>query len=327
MILLDLADRHGVAVADCLAGTGLLPNQLEQPGSEVLPRQELDVIANLVGTLADPAGLGVEAGARFQLTTYGIFGFALISSPTLRNAVEIGLRYLDLTFAYSRIRAREHSGGFDLVIDAPGVPESLAQFVIARDTAAIRTIQRDLLADRSPPVVGVRFAFDPPADDAPYVEALGVRPEFGCAETALSIPNSQLDVPLPRADAHTAEIAQAQCRELLRAREARSGIAGRVQDLLAADPANPPSAARAARELNLSTRTLRHRLAAEGVSYRGLLQEMRRRLAEEMLVTARLTVAETAQRLGYLEVSSFSQAFRRWHGCGPAEYARRRLGR
>lgn len=44
------------------------------------------------------------------------------------------------------------------------------------------------------------------------------------------------------------------------------------------------------------------------------------RLAEELLVTGGLSVAEVACRLGYVEVSSFSRAFRRWKGTGPRAY-------
>jgi AraC-like DNA-binding protein len=59
------------------------------------------------------------------------------------------------------------------------------------------------------------------------------------------------------------------------------------------------------------------------VSFRGLLDEIREQLAEELLVTGGLPVAEVAGRLGYLEVSSFSQAFRRWKGVGPRAYRAR----
>ncbi|MBV9487111.1 MAG: helix-turn-helix domain-containing protein, partial [Frankiaceae bacterium] len=38
-----------------------------------------------------------------------------------------------------------------------------------------------------------------------------------------------------------------------------------------------------------------------------------------------LTVAQTAERLGYVELSSFSQAFRRWKGMGPRDYRAQRL--
>ncbi|MGO3327226.1 AraC family transcriptional regulator [Gordonia sp. (in: high G+C Gram-positive bacteria)] len=326
LVMVGLARDAGLSDEQTLAGTGLDVDAVASPDSEVQLRQELAVIANIVDSLGDRTGLGVRAGARYQLTTYGVFGFALISSPTLREAVEIGLRYFDLTYAFSTIEPRVVDDRFELVFTAPDVPEVLRRFVVERDLAAVRTIGRDLVADPNRPFAA-RFAFDEPNDVEPYAEVFGVRPEFGCDETLLHMPRDGMDVPLPRADAQAAAFAQAQCRELLRTRAARSGLAARVQDLLTANPANPPSAEAAAAALAMSTRSLRHRLAAEGASYRALLQEMRSRLAEEMLVGGRLTVTETAQRLGYVEVSSFSQAFRRWHGCGPAEYVRLRTGR
>lgn len=70
----------------------------------------------------------------------------------------------------------------------------------------------------------------------------------------------------------------------------------------------------------MSGRTLRKRLTAEGTSYRILLDEVREHLAEELLLAGGLPVEAIAHRLGYVEVSSFSQAFRRWKGVGPREF-------
>jgi AraC-like DNA-binding protein len=89
---------------------------------------------------------------------------------------------------------------------------------------------------------------------------------------------------MPQANAHAQALAQEQCRELLDRSSARTGVAGRVRDLLLARPADPPTAEHVARELMMSSRTLRERLAAERTSYRELLDEIRERLAEEMLI-------------------------------------------
>jgi AraC-like DNA-binding protein len=96
-----------------------------------------------------------------------------------------------------------------------------------------------------------------------------------------------------------------------------------VQTYLERTALSPPRLRQLAATLNVSDRTLRRRLADEGVSFRGLLDEIREQLAEELLVTGGLPVAEVAERLGYLEVSSFSQAFRRWKGVGPRAYRAR----
>src|SRR5271166_5889434 len=65
-----------------LESTGLEEESLRDTAATVSARQELTVIANLLRALGDPPGLGLEAGIRYHLTTYGIWGFAMISSPT-----------------------------------------------------------------------------------------------------------------------------------------------------------------------------------------------------------------------------------------------------
>src|SRR5437660_7592220 len=98
-VLVDLAAEHGVEANACLDGTGLDPADLLDADARVAAGQELAVIRNLVRALPDVPGLGLEAGSRYHLTTHGIWGLALASSPDLRRAINFGLRYLDLTFA------------------------------------------------------------------------------------------------------------------------------------------------------------------------------------------------------------------------------------
>jgi AraC-like DNA-binding protein len=206
-----------------------------------------------------------------------------------------------------------------LVLDAPGVPLALTRFVVERDAAAIQTIWRELSIPRK--FDRVEFAFPAPADGPDrYVDVFGVVPVFDARETVLAVNPAVVDQPLPQADDHTAALALAQCRDLVARRRARTGLAGEVRDLLLARPSGPPDAERVAAALHLSGRTMRHRLAAEGTSFRALLDEVRERLAEELLVAGGLPVAEVARRLGYAEVSSFSQAFRRWKGVSPRDF-------
>ncbi|MBV2155402.1 AraC family transcriptional regulator [Kitasatospora sp. SUK 42] len=321
--MVRLGADHGVTAETCLAGTGVRAEQLHDPDVEVTARQELTLVANLLDALGHPPGLGLEAGQRYHLTTYGIWGFALISSPTLRAAIDVALRFVDLSFSLGRVRLCQDTGEVRLVLDAPDVPPALRRFFVERDAAAIMTMQRELFA--SPvPSRQVAFAFPPP-DGGPgrYESVFGVVPGFAAGETAIGFDPALLDLPLPQANEHTAALALAQCRELLARRRSRTGLAGRVRDVLVARLADPPDADEVAELLHLGGRTLRHRLSAEGTSYRALLAEVREHLAEELLITAGLPVEQVSRRLGYVEVSSFSQAFRRWKGVGPREYRRR----
>lgn len=322
-LLVGLGADYGLTAQTCLERTGLRVEDLGDPAAAVGARQELTVIANLLAALGDPPGIGLEAGIRYHLTTYGIWGFAMISSPSWRSAIDIGLRYLDLTFAFTRIVARDRGEEFHLVLDTPDIPLALQRFVVERDSAAIRTIQHELFA--SPiPIREMRYAFPPPTAHAErYTEIFGVTPTFDAGENAVGIDPAILDLPLPQSNEHTTTVAREQCRQLLARRQARTGLAGQVREQLMARPGAPPSLDQVAAALHMSDRTLRRRLAEEGVSFRGLLDEIREQIAEELLVTGGLSVAEVAERLGYVEVSSLSQAFRRWKGVGPRAYRAR----
>jgi AraC-like DNA-binding protein len=129
-----------------------------------------------------------------------------------------------------------------------------------------------------------------------------------------------LDLPLPQADELTAATTEAQCRALVERRRTRSGWAGQVRDVLLTAPSAMPRLERVAAGLHVSERTLRRQLAAEGASYRGLVEELRETLAEELL-RAGLPVQQVARRLGYAETASFTHAFTRWKGVSPRAWA------
>jgi AraC-like DNA-binding protein len=70
----------------------------------------------------------------------------------------------------------------------------------------------------------------------------------------------------------------------------------------------------------MSVRTLTRLLAAEGTTYRELLETLRRDLAGRYLAGDALSVSEISFLLGFAELSSFHRAFKRWTGRTPAEF-------
>jgi AraC-like DNA-binding protein len=78
-----------------------------------------------------------------------------------------------------------------------------------------------------------------------------------------------------------------------------------------------------AREFRVAPTTLRRRLEAEGTSYQGVKDELRRDAAVHQLLGTRLSIAEIASALGFQETSAFHRAFKRWSGVQPGEYRRR----
>ena len=319
-ILTQLGIEHGLSIEQCLAGTGLTALQLADASQEVEPATELQLIRNLLAALPAEPTLGLKAAQRYQLTTYGIWGYALLSSPTIRSAAELGLRYLDLTFAFAHISLQEDDALAHICVDCSEVDADVQAFITQRDTFAVLVIQRELLGQQAMPLHGLTLRLPKPADTRPYEQLLGFLPQFGAGDNRISFARTLLDQPLPRANPGTVALCDAQCRALLARRQVRDGVAAQVRNLLLRQPGRLPDMPRVASQLNLSERSLRRQLVSEQTSFRQLLEEVRQTLAEELLATGGLSLEEIASRLGYGESSNFIHAFKRWKGLPPSQY-------
>jgi AraC-like DNA-binding protein len=74
-----------------------------------------------------------------------------------------------------------------------------------------------------------------------------------------------------------------------------------------------------AKQMYMSESTLQRRLAAEGVRYQELLDQVRHRLAIEYLQGTQLPIAEITQLLGFSNPANFRRAFKRWSAKSPSE--------
>src|SRR5690606_24976357 len=232
-LLCQLGEELGVPTPVCLRDTGLTDELLADPLAEITAGQELHLVRNLVARIGTGPGPGVLAGQRYHLTSYGIWGFGMVSSPSLRSAVELGINYLDLTFAFARIWLEEAGGEARLRLDGSHLPEDVRIFLLERDAAAVATLQRELF-DAPLPQRRVCFRHAAPADLGPYRQVFTVMPLFNQPRDMAAFDARLLDLPLPKANSHTRRLCEAQCRDLLAHRRARAGLAGQVREQLLA---------------------------------------------------------------------------------------------
>ncbi|MCC3312287.1 AraC family transcriptional regulator [Nocardia africana] len=318
-ILAEVATEHGMELAEILRGTGIDPTVLDDIEAEIQPRQELQMVANIVAVLGDVPGLGLLTGQRYHLATHGIWAFAVISSPTVRAALATAIDYMDIGSSFFGWRFVEHDAGADIVIDTSTVPDNVRTFLIERDVACVVTADRDAFGQLRP-LDRIELSYPEPSYSHMHREILGCEPLFGTPVTRLTVSAEMLNLAMPQANPHTAALAERQCAELLQRRRARSGFAAQVRAALLAHGAGV-SQQQVAGALRMSVRTLRRRLDEEGTSFRELADETRHMLAEELL-TIGATVEDVAGRLGYADASSFSHAFIRWSGTTPGRFAR-----
>jgi len=318
-LLVSYGREQGLADADLFRATGLDPAIVDDPTAMVAARQELQVAQNLTTLLGDRAAVALEIGTRYRISTFGMFGYACLTSPTVGSAIAFALKYYDLSYGFCLPRVSLEGGEAVVRFDIPGLTGPIARFMLERDLAAIRVVLDDMLGSRLP-FTSMRLAY--PKSAGPYRRIFGLAPVFNAAETEVRFDATILERPLPQANDATVELCEAQCRDIVARSRNRSGFSHEVRELLVNVGRTQRSIAEVAHELAVSERTLRRRLAEEGTSFRALVDEVQHPLACELLASGALSVDDVAIRLGYAEASSFIVAFKRWHGMTPARFAR-----
>lgn len=317
--MVDTAAEYGMSASACLSNSGIVPEQLLQLEAQVYPQQEFTVIANIVRELSHVPALGLRMAARFHMPVYGVLTFAMCSCATAGDAIDLGLSYHELSFTL--VEKHQQIAGKDLIFTFGDrhIPAPLRQIVVERDMFALPRVMDEVLG-RQMPKRSARFAFPPPAHAKRYAELLGFEPEFNAPSHQIVVDAAFRKLPMPQANAATLRHCQAQLQAIVAQHKTWSGTAGKVRDMLLRHPAMGPDMEAVAAELRMTSRNLRRMLEAENTSFRNLADEVRRTLAEELLGLGKSSVKDVAARLGYSEVSSFTNAFKRWTGRAPRDW-------
>ncbi|RJQ66970.1 AraC family transcriptional regulator [Pseudonocardiaceae bacterium YIM PH 21723] len=315
---------HEVAGERLLVGTGLTVDELDRADDAVEASQELAVARNLVGELGDRPGLGLEVATGLGLNSFGLLGFALLSSPTVGDAARIGLRYLNLCHVFVTVSVTVGLNGVRVAFDDDDLPEDVRPFLVERDLAIIIGVLMAGIFGTEAVTRGpdIQLELSLGAERGrPLGEQLSpLSVSYGRPRSVLTFPADLLSAPAPMPDDATARLCERQCHEVVQHRRERHGLAAQVRGRLLRDPGSMPSATDIAAELHVDRRTLHRRLADEETSFRALREETLHGLAAEMLTVLHLSVEETAQRLGYATASAFTHAYTRWAGSPPSRH-------
>lgn len=325
LALVDILLGLGVAADLALAGTGLQREALLRPDTRISSQQLLTVCANAL-RLSPQADVALRAGLAARITQFGLYGYALLSSPTAREAVAMAMKYRALT---APLVGMEFAESGDAVAwqfsDAYRLGEGspLYRFVLEWQLGTQLALHRDVLGTQlRPRLVCLPYPAPPHADR--YAELLGCPAEFDCGRSELLFDASWLEQLPAQGNPATALVARETCERLLAEFQQARGVTSRLIALLLQEPGRIPGIEEVAAQWQISSRTLRRQLAEEGNAFQQVLDKVRCQLALDYLRHTRLSNDEIAATLGYSEAANFRAAFKRWTGLTPS--AARRKG-
>ena len=102
--LVDIARAEGVAPEGWFAGTGLTPAQMQKADTLLSWRQAAGILRRGLAALP-PGPYGLRIGSREALVSFGMAGFAMLSSRTVGEALAIGLELHQATGSLMDVNA------------------------------------------------------------------------------------------------------------------------------------------------------------------------------------------------------------------------------
>ncbi len=320
--LIDVVKRWQVGADDLLAGVNFRKETLSDPHAQLSVSTLTELLGRARSLTGEPA-LGLYIGLHTRATLYGYLGFAALSAATVREAIELAIRFGRIVTTALSVRLRVERRMASLIVDEHADFGDVRDIVMLASLVGLWQLGQTLTG-RSLPTTA-EFALPEPSYSA-KITLTGLRVRFNRPVHRLSFDARYLEYPYIMPDPAALRLAHDQCQRELDSLGLNGGLTERVRALISKQEGGCRSLEEVAAVLHQSTRTLKRQLAGEGTSFLALRESERRERALVLLRSPQHSLAEIATRLGYANLTSFERAFRRWTARTPAEWRRMNRG-
>ena len=323
--IVDYIERCGGDVDRIFGNVRILPDIAGSPTLKL----RLSAFCSLFEESSRQTGnenFGLWFGNQFAPRDLGMWGYAAISAPTLGSALENLVRLFHYHQESSVMRLAADPSGLmrlEYRIIAPAIVERRQDAELSLGMF-LNVLRECCGAHWSPEEV--QFEHPKPAMAKEHQAAFGAPVYFSQPTNALLFKPEILMRPMPSRDLKLLAVMQT-CLERLGSGTADEDVLlDRVRAAIRTRlPEGYPSLEDIAEGLRAPPGAMHRDFRAAGLTYKEIVEEVRRDLAVSYVRQRHLPFSEIAMLLGYSELSAFSRAFRRWTGASPREYRTRAL--
>jgi AraC-like DNA-binding protein len=294
---------------NAMAGT---PRPRHRTGSRI----RLDLLARFLTWAAEASGndsFGLRLGARFHPSDLGAYGYLLLNSATLGEAMVLALRFIDFQQqGGALVWQAMPDGHVEVRYDARGLEERLRR-QDAECTLAIMHAVAQRLAGRAIRPVEVRVQHACQDRRRTLEEHFGCPVAYCDRDNALRYEASLHALPIRGADPKLLSILTHYVEQELEGLSPAGDELGRLRWAIRRSLGTARlSLAGVARHCSLGERTLQRRLAKHGLGFSDLVDLVRQEIHAELSRSGHRSRSETAELLGFNDASALAKARRRW---------------
>ncbi|WP_298432578.1 AraC family transcriptional regulator [uncultured Jannaschia sp.] len=310
-----------------LRAVGLDPDAQADVATMIADTAYYDLLERIAHDLPDATDMALRVGATMRCDDYGAFGLAWKTAPTLRDSFRRAARYWRVLTSVAEFEVRPEGPGAWFMLHRAGARRLGLRLSNEATLASALTIMREVAPGAVQPLE-VHLRHPAPRASAPHAGWFGGPVTWDSDRDGLLLSGELIDRPNRLGDAGLSAYLDAQLDAALdRVRGAGDDLPSAVRRAVERSLSDGvPELARIAAAMGRSERALQRALAAEGMSFRALVDHVRQDLAEGLLVNSDYALAEIAFLAGFSEQSALTRAFRRWRGEPPAAFRAARRG-
>jgi AraC-like DNA-binding protein len=295
---------------------GIDKKTIFDPNARVRKVHVDQVAAEANEQIQDPF-FGAREAEYFRPAHLGPLGFAWLASASLHEAITRLERYSRVIDDELDIVLTETE---DVIIAnlEVGVASAGNYHFETGNLAVLVRMCRFLCGPKWNPV-RVTIAHPEPSDTSYFFSYFRCPVDFGETKNTVHLDRQLAGEPLHGANEYLAQLNDHIVVRYL-AHRSRQDIVNRAKATILDTLGNGNVTEKSVAErLHMSPRQLNRKLKEEQTSFKIILVECRRQLAEQYISDSSLSLTEISFLLGFSEASSFSRAFRRWTGQSPTQ--------
>lgn len=311
---------EGISLNRIFRGTNLSERWLKDENALITTANYLTIVNNALDESKDPA-LALHLGQKHNLGELGMWGYAIISSPTLGEANQVALRYWDLSGSLVTLSYLKEKNYSTWKIHPAFPMDSLRSWIFAVEELLSTFFSGSgFLSKENFQIAEIHLSYPEPAHGAFYKELFHCPVYFNKDADMFRTSFNFEDIPTSMGNPIMADICKRQCRQLMTKFKVSDELISTIRNLLITSCGHFPSLPEIAGQMAMSPRTLRRRLEEKNTTYQTILDEIRTELTKEYIATTDLSIEQIAGRIGFSEATTLRRAFKKWTGMNIKEF-------
>lgn len=309
--------RRGFSQQNILQGSALCWSQLHE-SNQFLKLQDMAQLTHHCIELTECPWLGLEVGFKTQAAAHGGLGAAMMASSNLASAILILQKYSQLRQNLASLQVH-HTPAFAIELEEQVDLGSSREYLMGQLVAGLEQLFMTITGKELQAHVCIEWPFIEPDWAEQYQRVARVN-SFGHARLKVTMDAEMALSPSLAADSENLPRLLQECDLQLNRVLSGGSLSQKIRMQLSQSEGKMPNLEEVAEREHFTPRTLMRKLASEGHSFQGLLDEVRYERARWLLEHTKTTVEHIACQLGYEDPSNFSRTFKRWAGQTPGQF-------